>query len=462
MSRPHLHHPADAAPLREHHAERRPAPRRADLDHFPPIRIAALRRLLGVNATAYARTRNHLDGAVTGLSPYFTHGFVTEAEAFAAWRRFGVTLAQKLGMELAWRCFFAHVRGWAGNAIFANLRPGLRHDYAPALPVDLLEARTGVPVIDASVRRLYATGYLRNHARMWLASYVVHLRKIHWRAGADWLYGHHIDGDAASNHLSWQWVAGTFSAKPYLFNADNVAKYAPTLASPGTTIDADYAALNNHARLGGDAGPEPGVHPGVAHPPLFAAPPGHINTPLPPLAGPARREQPPGGEHRYAKHRVGGDEDPLRRFVVQQSLQPEFDEAAAIRAGAGPHPQPHLQRRQRADGADPGLGDNDANGGQMRHAKPEAVHPAPAEPVARQHGHEAAHHEGDDRDVQREDGVGEDLVWHWRLSPATGTGNDAPIVSPRPAARSPSADNRRAASACRNGAGLALLLFEPA
>ena len=29
------------------------------------------------------------------------------------------------------------------------------------------------------------------------------------------------------NHLSWQWVARTFSIKPYLFNADNVAKYAP-------------------------------------------------------------------------------------------------------------------------------------------------------------------------------------------------------------------------------------------
>ena len=282
MSRPRLHQSADAVPLPEH----RPAPRRADLDHFPPTRRIALRRLLGVNAAAYARTRNHLDGAVTGLSPYFTHGFLTEAEAFAVWReKFGVTLSHKLGMELAWRCFFAHVRGWAGEAIFADLRPALRHDYAPDLPADVLEARTGVPVIDASVRRLYATGYLHNHARMWLASYVVHARKTHWRAGADWMLGHLLDGDAASNHLSWQWVAGTFSAKPYLFNAENVAKFAPALASPGTALDTDYAALEDLARHGGDAGPEPGAHPGVAVPPLFAAPPGQVNPALPPLAG---------------------------------------------------------------------------------------------------------------------------------------------------------------------------------
>ena len=41
---------------------------------------------------------------------------------------------------------------------------------------------TGVPVIDQAVQALYRDGYLHNHARMWLASYVVNLRKI--RTGA--------------------------------------------------------------------------------------------------------------------------------------------------------------------------------------------------------------------------------------------------------------------------------------
>jgi deoxyribodipyrimidine photo-lyase len=52
-----------------------------------------------------------------------------------------------------------------------------------------------------------------------------------------------LDGDLASNHLSWQWVAGTGSSKPYLFNADNVARYAPApWHSQGSVIDQSYEA----------------------------------------------------------------------------------------------------------------------------------------------------------------------------------------------------------------------------
>jgi deoxyribodipyrimidine photo-lyase len=100
-----------------------------------------------------------------------------------------------------------------------------------------------------AVKTLYATGYLHNHARMWLASYMVHLRKVHWRAGADWMYGHLLDGDLASNHLSWQWVAGTGSHKPYLFNAENVSRYAPSAwHSAGSVIDTTYEELDHLAR----------------------------------------------------------------------------------------------------------------------------------------------------------------------------------------------------------------------
>jgi hypothetical protein len=94
--------------------------------------------------------------------------------------------------------------------------------YARELPAELRQAQTGVPAIDAAVRQLYATGTLHNHARMWLASYTVHLRKVHWRAGADWMLAHLLDGDLASNHLSWQWVASTFSHRPYIFNKENI------------------------------------------------------------------------------------------------------------------------------------------------------------------------------------------------------------------------------------------------
>ena len=160
-------------------------------------------------------------------------------------------MQHKFVFELGWREYFRHVWAFRGKEIFESLRKGLlpQTSYSALLPDDIRQAATGVPVIDMAVRTLYATGYLHNHARMWLASYIVHVRKVDWRIAADWLYGHLLDGDLASNHLSWQWVAGTGSSKPYLFNADNVARYAPaSWHSPGSVIDQLYEALDRLAR----------------------------------------------------------------------------------------------------------------------------------------------------------------------------------------------------------------------
>lgn len=245
-----------------------------------PTREAAQARARAVDLRAYGRTRNFLDGAVTRLSPWITHGFVDLPELVADARlRLGARVDDKLIFEYAWREFFHHVWRHAGDAIFADLRPGLPDvRYATTLPDDIATASTGVPVIDGSIRALYADGWLHNHARMWLASYIVHVRKVHWRVGADWMVAYLLDGDLASNHLSWQWCAGTFSHKPYLFNAENVARYAPQLASPGTFVDTTYDMLDDHARHGGDAGverdrPAPIVPPGTFPSPLDGLPP---------------------------------------------------------------------------------------------------------------------------------------------------------------------------------------------
>ena len=219
---------------------------------FEPTPAAAMARLAAVRPAAYARTRNALDGDVTRLSPYLTHGLLTLPQALAGVLQRGpLPVQHKLVYEFGWREYFHHVWAHRGESIFESLHEGVLPDaaYARELPRDIREGATGVPVIDNAVRTLYATGYLHNHARMWLASYVVHLRKVHWRAGADWLYGHLLDGDLASNHLSWQWVAGTGSHKPYLFNAENVARYAPAAwHSGGTVVDASYETLDRLAR----------------------------------------------------------------------------------------------------------------------------------------------------------------------------------------------------------------------
>jgi len=267
------------------------------LDTFPPTRQAALARVPAVSPGDYARSRNAIEGAVTGLSPYITHGLISLPEVLAGViAKHPLDVQHKFVFELGWREYFRHVWAFRGEGIFESLREGLlpQTSYSALLPADIRQAASGVPVIDMAVRSLYATGYLHNHARMWLASYIVHMRRVHWRVAADWLYAHLLDGDLASNHLSWQWVAGTGSSKPYLFNADNVARYAPaSWHSSGSVIDQSYEALDRLARQPmrrGRTENDAFAQITMIEPPLLAQPPSDLGWTRPEAAAVAGRE----------------------------------------------------------------------------------------------------------------------------------------------------------------------------
>jgi deoxyribodipyrimidine photo-lyase len=194
-------------------------------------RTAALERLDQIDPERYGATRNFLDGAVTRLSMYIRHGILSlpEVRRAALARVAHAQRARKLIQELAWRDYWQRIWHEIGDGIWENLEPyktGWRtEDYAPILPEDVAEARTGLACIDAFARALIQTGYLHNHARMWLAAYVVHWRRVRWQAGARWFLRHLLDGDPASNNLSWQWVASTFSHRPYFYNRANLERY---------------------------------------------------------------------------------------------------------------------------------------------------------------------------------------------------------------------------------------------
>jgi deoxyribodipyrimidine photo-lyase len=224
--------------------------RDADSNAFTPTRDAALARIDAIDPRTYARTRNHLRGAVTRLSPYITHGLVSVPEAIErVHARHPLSWNDKLAFEFAWREYFHHAWQKLGPKIWepAHPPPAPASAYRREIPADILEACTGVAIIDQQIRVLYEQGYLHNHARMWIASYLVHLRKVDWRDGAAWMYAHLLDGDLASNTLSWQWVAGTWTGKPYLFNAENVMRYSGVDCA-GTAIDRTYEALDDCAR----------------------------------------------------------------------------------------------------------------------------------------------------------------------------------------------------------------------
>lgn len=255
-------------------------------EFLPPTREAALLRAAAVKPIHYAKTRNFLDGGVTGLSPYLTHGIVTLPEVLRIFLdRESLGIDHKLVYEFGWREFYRHVWSHAEDGIFKSLHEGPLDEatYKKELPHDIRHAATGIPVIDEAIRTLYDTGNLHNHARMWLASYVVHIRKVHWRVGADWLVAHLLDGDLASNHLSWQWVAGTGSHKPYLFNAENVARYAPAQwHSPESVIDKSYEELDEIARSAKshDGLPKKITHdgdPGAHEPAVSSTPPSDLS-----------------------------------------------------------------------------------------------------------------------------------------------------------------------------------------
>ncbi|MEM8781461.1 MAG: FAD-binding domain-containing protein [Planctomycetota bacterium] len=192
----------------------------------------AERRLAGVNPSKYGQTRNHLAGDVTRLGPFLRHGVLTLAEtrdAVLEKMRATNSRAEKLVNELAWRDFWRRVLAEIGEGVHGNReawKTGLDDvDYALEMPRDITDAATGNDFVDGSVTELYETGYLHNQQRMKLAAYVVHWRRVHWHAGAEWMLGHLLDGDLASNHLSWQWVASTFGSKPYIFNQENLRQW---------------------------------------------------------------------------------------------------------------------------------------------------------------------------------------------------------------------------------------------
>ncbi|MEN9933511.1 MAG: hypothetical protein RLZZ387_90 [Chloroflexota bacterium] len=194
-------------------------------------RRAAEDLLRRVDPRRYAASRNHIGGAVTRLSPYIRYGVLSLAEirdaALSRVRR--AADAAKLVQELAWRDYWQRLYAQLGDGLWRDREPyktgRTPREYADELPEDIARGETGLPCIDAFVTELHETGYLHNHARMWLAAYVVHWRRVRWQAGARWFLEHLLDGDPASNNLSWQWVASTFSHKPYFFNRENLERY---------------------------------------------------------------------------------------------------------------------------------------------------------------------------------------------------------------------------------------------
>jgi deoxyribodipyrimidine photo-lyase len=237
----------------------------------------AARRFLDGSLASYADSRDRPDlDATSRLSPYLKWGCLHPRQLLAELGRSGANDAFRT--ELCWREFYADVLWHRPDTVRRAFLPamrGLEVDTGPGTDQAFLawaEGRTGYPFVDAGMRQLVAEGWMHNRVRMIAASFLVKDLHLDWTRGALFFMQHLVDGDLASNHHGWQWVAGTGTdPAPYfrVFNpvtqgerydpdGDYVRRWIPELRS--------IAGREVHRPWARPSGPPPGYpHPIVDH-----------------------------------------------------------------------------------------------------------------------------------------------------------------------------------------------------
>ena len=197
-----------------------------------------------VNPVRYAKTRNYADGAVTRLSPYISRGVISTKMILEKILGLGLDYCriEKFVQELAWRDYWQQVWIAKGDAINSDLKQPQQDVAHVQMPLALVNAATGIDALDKAIEELYNSGYMHNHMRMYVASVACNIGKSHWRVPAQWMYYHLLDGDWASNALSWQWVAGSNANKKYFANQANINRYFHS-DQKKTFLDKTYAEL---------------------------------------------------------------------------------------------------------------------------------------------------------------------------------------------------------------------------
>jgi deoxyribodipyrimidine photo-lyase len=210
---------------------------------------ARLRSFAKRPLAAYAKTRDRPDqDGTSALSPHLHFGEISVRQVWHALRGTGATLrASTFVSELLWREFAHHLLYHFPHTALQPLdrrfeRFNWSRDHAQLRAWQ--RGCTGIPLVDAGMRQLWATGWMHNRVRMIVASFLVKNLRVHWLEGARWFWDTLVDADLAANTLNWQWVAGCGAdAAPYfrIFNpwtqsekfdpaGDYVRRWVPELA----------------------------------------------------------------------------------------------------------------------------------------------------------------------------------------------------------------------------------------
>ena len=163
---------------------------------------------------------------VSCLSPYISHRLITEYEVVKkVLSKFPYQKVEKYIQEIFWRVYW---KGWL------ELRPKVWTDFTEDLKgieedknyQEAVSGKTEIQCFNDWVNELKENNYLHNHTRMWFASIWIFTLNLPWQKGAEFFMKHLFDGDAASNTLSWRWVAGLQTkGKHYVAQGWNIAKF---------------------------------------------------------------------------------------------------------------------------------------------------------------------------------------------------------------------------------------------
>jgi len=163
---------------------------------------------------------------VSCLSPYISHRLITEYEvAKTVLAKFPYQKVEKYIQEIFWRVYW---KGWL------ELRPQVWTDFIEDLKglkedesyKKAINGETQIECFNDWVKELKENNYLHNHTRMWFASIWIFTLNLPWQKGAEFFMKHLYDGDAASNTLSWRWVAGLQTkGKHYVAQSWNISKF---------------------------------------------------------------------------------------------------------------------------------------------------------------------------------------------------------------------------------------------
>ena len=221
------------------------------LEHWQPTTKAGLKLLNKFNEDRiqnYNEERNFPYKIGTSqLSAYLHFGQITPRQIWHAATSINTEeQAQPYLRQLMWREFSFNQLYFYKNMFKANLKP--QFDLFPwqknkKLLTAWQQGQTGIPIVDAGMRELYATGYMHNRLRMIVGSFLVKNLLIDWREGEKWFWDCLIDADLANNSAGWQWTAGCgFDAAPYFRvfnpvtqserfdgNGDYIKKWVPEL-----------------------------------------------------------------------------------------------------------------------------------------------------------------------------------------------------------------------------------------